>query len=79
MVVPYTVDGDSFHPAKPTRWSVDAFVLREFAGSFDLHPDGERIALLSASETPGAAAPDTVVFITNFFDGLRRLTAEGGE
>ena len=45
---------------------------------FDLHPDGQRFALQSTSETPAAKAPDTVIFITNFFDELRRLTAEGG-
>ena len=80
MVVPYTVEGDSFDAGKPTRWSDDAFVSRPIPlGDFDLHPDGQRIALLSASETPTAEAPDTVVFITNFFDELRRLTAESGK
>ncbi len=33
----------------------------------------------SASETPAGEAFDTVVFITNFFDELRRLTAAGGK
>ena len=79
IVVPYTVEVDSFQPGKPTRWSDAAFVTRPAAsGHFDLHPDGQRVALQSASETPVAEVPDTVVFITNFFDELRRLTeAEG--
>ena len=76
MVVPYTVEADSFNPGQPTRWSDAAFELRpNVAGSFDLHADGQRIALQLASETPAEETPDTVVFITNFFDGLRRLTA----
>ena len=47
-------------------------------GVVDLHPDGERIALRLAGDQSGAA-PDSVVVVTNFFDELRRLTAEGGE
>ena len=78
MVVPYTVEAGSFQPGKPTLWSDAAFVPRPWR-SFDLHPDGQRVALQSASETPVEEAPDTVVFITNFFDELRRLTAEGGK
>ena len=47
-------------------------------GAFDLHPDGDRVAVQLESETSGADASDTIVFITNFFDQLRRLTkAEG--
>jgi hypothetical protein len=45
---------------------------------FDLHPDGERVALQLAGDESGHA-PDSVVVVTNFFDELRRLTAEGGE
>ena len=82
MVVPYMLEADSFLPGKPTRWSDTTFVPRPLGwgwGNFDLHPDRERVALQSASETQGAEAPDSVVFITNFFDELRRLTAEGGK
>jgi len=78
MVARYTVEADSFHPGQPTRWSDAAFVLRPNPGGFDLHPDGQRFALLSASDTQTAEAPDTVVFITNFFDELRRLTEDEG-
>ena len=47
-----------------------------FLGHFDLHPDGQRVALQSASETPATEAPDTVVFITNFFEELKAKMAE---
>ena len=40
---------------------------------FDLHPDGERIALSAAAQTPGEAKPDKVVLVFNFFDELRRI------
>ena len=76
MVVRYTVEGDSFHPGKQSGWPGAAFVPRPFPrGAFDLHPDGERVALHSVSESSAAETSDTVVFITNFFDELRRLTA----
>jgi hypothetical protein len=48
------------------------------ARSFDLHPDGERVALRLSMDEIGEA-PDHVVVVFNFFDELRRLTAEGGE
>ena len=48
------------------------------ASSFDLHPDGERVALRLAGDESGDA-PDSVVVVFNFFDELRRLTADGGE
>ncbi len=78
MVAPYTVERDSLHPGKPTRWSEADFVLQGvLLGRFDLHPDGQRVALKSLSGSP--EAPDTLVFITNFFDELRRLTEAGGQ
>ena len=43
---------------------------------FDLHRDGERVALRLSGDESGDAA-DRVVVVTNFFDELRRLTAEG--
>jgi hypothetical protein len=41
------------------------------AASYDLHPDGNRFALVSAQGAP--ANLDKVVFVFNFFDELRRL------
>ncbi len=43
------------------------------ARNFDLHPDGQRFAVLrSPSLLPGGKL-DKVVFVLNFFDELRRL------
>ena len=46
---------------------------------FDLHPDGERVALRAEPDSQAAAKfkQDKVVFIFNFFEELRRL-APGG-
>jgi hypothetical protein len=39
--------------------------------SFDLHPDGERVAM--APVTEATAGPTHVTLIFNFFDELKRL------
>ncbi len=79
MVASYTAEGDSFRAERPVPWSDVHFQwLGLGPSSFDLHPDGERVALRLAGGDSGDA-PDSVVLITNFFDELRRLTAEGGE
>jgi hypothetical protein len=73
MVVSYTVDGDSFTPDKPRAWSEHRLLVRPGFRSFDLHPDGERIALAIAPEGDRVITQDKLVFMMNFFDELRRL------
>ena len=52
-------------------------VRREFqtppsaTASFDLHPDGERVAMAPVTEATAGRTHVTLVF--NFFDELRRL------
>lgn len=41
---------------------------------FDLHPDGERVALAPAGESPNSGKQDRAVFVFNFFDQLHRLS-----
>ena len=80
MVVPYTVDGDSFEAEKPRLWSQRSFVTRtrsETSRSFDLHPDGDRVAASVISDLQSAGQQGTVVFVFNFFDELRRLAPAG--
>ena len=79
MVASYTAAGDSFRSERPVPW-FDGRIHMPQAGarSFDLHPDGERVALRFARGGSGAA-PAGVVVVFNFFDELRRLTAGGGE
>ena len=73
MVVPYTVEGDSFRADKPRLRSEARFMARPRQRGFDLHPDGERVAVAAVPETQTAAKQDRLVFIFNFFDELRRI------
>ena len=79
MMASYAAGEDSFRSERPVPWSDVHFEwLGAETGSFDLHPDGERVALRLAVDESGDA-PDSVVVVCNCFDELRRLTAEGGE
>jgi serine/threonine-protein kinase len=71
MVVTYTASGDSFTASKPRLWSPAHFDGRGFGGTFDLHPDGKRFAVLKEPATEQTAAANKVNFIFDFFDELR--------
>jgi serine/threonine-protein kinase len=72
MVAPYAVEANSFKADKPRVWSQRRFMTRP-GRPFDLHPDGERFALVTAPENVTAVQQDKLVFIFNFFDELRRV------
>jgi serine/threonine-protein kinase len=74
MVAAFTADTDTFHPEAPRPWSEGRYQTRGKSRMFDLHPDGERVALAPAPRTLGRSNPDSVVFVFNFFDELRRIT-----
>ena len=71
MVASYSVNGGSFQADKPRLLSGSRFVPRVVGRSFDLHPDGDRFALVKASAVEATRNRVTVVF--NFFDELRRI------
>jgi Tol biopolymer transport system component len=75
MVAAFTVAADTFHSETPRLWSEGRYQTRGSRRMFDLHPDGERLALAPAPRTPGRSNPDSVVFVFNFFDELRGLTS----
>jgi len=77
MVTDYTASGDAFRPDKPRLWSPGQFT--ELGGNlnFDLHPDGQRFAVLKAAASSDAAPVNKVTFIFNFFDELRRKVPTG--
>jgi serine/threonine-protein kinase len=82
MVVTYAASGDSFRADKPQLWSPGEFTdLGNLGGgifNFDLHPDGQRFAVLKAPDTDEiAAAVNKVTFIFNFFDELRAKLPPG--
>jgi len=79
MVVPYTVDGDSFRPDRPRLWSESRFAARPDVRTFDLHPDGQRFAAVSGPQRQVDLEQNKVVFIVNFFDYLRRIAPPDGE
>jgi serine/threonine-protein kinase len=75
MVSTYAVLGDSFQAGKPRLFAQDPLAHLTVFGyptrSFDLHPDGKRVALLKASEPQPEAKPANVILVFNFFDELR--------
>jgi hypothetical protein len=72
MVAGYTVQGDSFVPAKPRLWSEKA-LSGTFSRNVDLAPDGKRVlSLMPAEGLETQPSQDHVVFLVNFFDELRR-------
>ncbi len=72
MVASYAVVGDSFRADKPKLWS--PLSQRDLGGNYayDLHPDGKRIATLTATDQ-GNVVVDKIVFVANFFDYLRKI------
>jgi serine/threonine-protein kinase len=73
QAVSYTTKGDTFTASAPQVWS--SVSLRDDSGfpSYDLAPDGKRIATFLASEDTPAQKPLThLTFLLNFFDELRR-------
>jgi serine/threonine-protein kinase len=71
-VASYAVLGDSFRAEKPRAWSPGRVPWRAGSTRFDPHPDGKRFAVVAAAEETEVRR-DKVVFITNFFDELRRI------
>ncbi len=73
MVAAYTVEGDLFRAEKPRVWSPRVVPMRFSNRNYDLHPDGERLAVRDQAE----ATRDKIVLIQNFFDELRRIAPVG--
>jgi len=76
MVTPYAVEGDSFRAEKPRQWSPGRVSSRGTNRTFDLHPDGQRFAVLKAAEQQAEEKRDHVVFIENFFDFIENFFDE---
>ncbi|MGD1096563.1 MAG: hypothetical protein ABSB35_31790, partial [Bryobacteraceae bacterium] len=75
MVAAYAAKGDSFVADKPRVWSEQRIADMGAIGgrTYDLAPDGKRVAALMTAEGPEAqAAQNHVIFLENFFDELRR-------
>jgi len=69
MAAPYTAQGDSFRADKPRLVSAGP------VSGFDVHPDGQRLAVLTPEASPSSSSIGKLVFILNFSEELRRLGA----
>jgi serine/threonine-protein kinase len=77
MVASYAVEGDSFRAEKPRHWSRGLVpAVGPASRPFDLHPDGERIAMVKGAESADEKR-DHVVLVLNFFEELRRVAPAG--
>ena len=73
MAVKYAVKGDSFEAEKPMVWVPKLGGVEGFRSTWDLAPDGKRLAVLTLVENMTASKPEhEVVLLENFFDELRR-------
>jgi serine/threonine-protein kinase len=74
MAASYTVNGDTFVAEQPRVWipKLGATVIANMV-TWDLAPDGTRVAVVAPVEPAEASKEDhEVVFLLNFFDELRR-------
>jgi dipeptidyl aminopeptidase/acylaminoacyl peptidase len=79
MVAAYTAKGDSFVADKPRPWSEKKIAGTDNATrTFDLAPDGKRIAAVMPAEGPEAQQTQNhVTFLENFADELQRKVPGG--
>jgi Tol biopolymer transport system component len=75
MVAPYTLEGGRCQPGQPQPWSPRAIPSRAGIGmmTVSLAPDEKRFAVVMPVEE---SFSNRVVFVTNFFDEIRRRLAE---
>lgn len=73
MVAFYSVAGNSFRSERPRVWGEGRIARLNGQRGFDLHPDGNRVAISGVRETDGRTKPDKAIFVVNFFDELRRI------
>ena len=72
MTASYSVSSGAFQAEKPRGVPNSQFSPRVVGRSFDLHPDGERFALVKAAAV--GAKRNHVTLIFNFFEELRTIT-----
>jgi serine/threonine-protein kinase len=76
MSAAYSVKGDSFVVDKPRLWSEKRLANLGIYPTYDLAPDGKRIAALMPAEgQEEQKTQNHVIFLQNFFDELRRRAA----
>jgi serine/threonine-protein kinase len=79
MVVNYSASGDSFVPGMPRPWSEVSVLAMSGTPTYDLAPDGKRLAALMANRADREKPVTHLTFLLNFFDELRRRVPVGGK
>jgi Tol biopolymer transport system component len=70
MALAYRSEGDTFLDERPRRWYPHLITATRPARPFDVHPDGDRIAI--AVPPVNVDPQQRPVFVFNFFEELRR-------
>ncbi len=70
MTAAYVASGNTFRSEKPRPW-MEGGAAKGVIPSFDLHPDGQRFAAPPMQREEDR--PDTLAFVFNFFEELKRL------
>ena len=76
MAVAYTAKGDSFAAGRPWVWTEARLRSAALSSSYDLAPDGKRLAAFVADDA-SEKLPTSLTFLLNFFDELRRKAPAG--
>ncbi len=76
MTVKYRVKGDAFEPERPRAWAPVRYATAGPTRKYAIHPDGKRV-VVATPDTSATAKYDTVTFVFNFFDELKRLLPPG--
>ena len=72
MAAAYSIRAGSFVPEKPHLWTPRRLVTFGLTSTFDLAPNGQRIACLLPGDTPEPAETlRHVMMVLNFFGELR--------
>jgi len=71
MLAEYAVQGDTFLPGKTRLWA-DVRLIENGGPSFDVHPDGKRLAIFPIPPAREQSGNVHITFLVNFFDELRR-------
>jgi Tol biopolymer transport system component len=73
MAVSYTAKGDSFVAGRPRVWSEIRGPDMGPISTYDLAPDGKRLAAIVGNDEANGQKPSMhLTFLVNFFDELRR-------
>ncbi len=76
MVAPYAVDRNAFHPEEPRPWPEARYAFQGVEGRrFDLHPDGNRLALAVLRDSETIPKLDRLMIVLNLSDELRSRAA----